>query len=106
MPHEKIYLPNPYENTPPQDDATMEAAKLWKPQGLMVQWGPYGESDGAPAVGIGIGDYVESEEDITRVNGGKGKLEDMMMLWFARSQVNSAIRILRRARNGAYGTDE
>lgn len=102
MPHHKIYLPEP-------DYLTKEAAEqagLWAPQGIMFQWGPYGEQDGAPAVGIGTGNFVESDEDIARVNGGKGVLEDMMMLWFNRSQLNESIRILRRARNAAYGIDE
>lgn len=39
------------------------------------------------------------------VRGG-GKLEDLMMLWFGRSDVNKLIRILRRARDAAYGADE
>jgi hypothetical protein len=102
MPHEKICLPGP-------DFLTKEAADaspLWKPKGLMVQWGPYGESDGSPAVGIGTGDFVEADQDIERVNNGGGVLEDMMMVWFNRSLVNRVIRTLRRARNAAYGVDE
>lgn len=104
MPHEKITIPNPGHLNP--DGSESEASKLWVPKGLMVQWGPYGEQDGSPSVGIGTGDFEDSEERIQRINSGGGKLEDMMMLWFNRSQVNQAIRLLRRARNAVYGVDE
>lgn len=103
MPHEKIEIPEPSWATPQtaeQAAAQAEASKLWIPQGLMVQWGPYGETDGAPAVGIGTGHFREPGDDRER------KPEDMMMLWFNRSQVNHAIRTLRRARVAAYGADE
>lgn len=102
MPHHKIYLPEP-------DFLTKEAAAEagpWKPKGLMVQWGPYGENDGSAAVGIGTGNFVETDDDIKRVNSGGGTLEDMMMLWFNRAQLNEVIRTVRRARTAAYGADE
>ena len=102
VPHQKIYLPEPEYAT----KDTADDAGLWKPKGLMIQWGPYGEQDGAPAVGIGTGDFGETDEDMERINSGKGTLQDMMMLWFSRSQVNEAIRALRRARTAAYGADE
>lgn len=102
MPHHKIYLPEPDSLT--KDSA--DAAGLWKPKGTMIQWGPYGEQDGSPAVGIGTGDFVETDQDIDRVNNGGGKLNDMMMIWFNRSHVNEIMRTLRRARNAAYGVDE
>lgn len=102
MPHHKIYLPEP-------DYLTKEAAEEagpWSPKGIMFQWGTYGEQDGSAAVGIGTGNFVETPEDIARVNSSGGKLEDMVMLWFNRSQLNESIRILRRARTAAYGIDE
>jgi hypothetical protein len=102
MPHHKIYLPEPDHLT----KEAAEAAEPWKPQGVMIQWGPYGECDGSPAVGIGTGHFVETEEDIARINKGGGVLKDMMMLWFNRSDINGTIRTLRRARNAAYGLDE
>lgn len=109
MPHHKILIPAPEWATPQTSEAADElkaSGKLWVPQGLMVQWGPYGEQDGAPAVGIGSGHMQESDEDIARIERGEGKLQDMYMLWFTRSQINETIRTLRRARNAAYGTDE
>lgn len=106
MPHEKILIQPPDWATPDAQKAWEQAHGLWRPQGLMIQWGPYGESDGAAAVGIGSGMFNESDTDIQRINSGGGKLEDMMMMWFNRSQVNAVIRTLRRARTGAYGADE
>lgn len=103
MPHEKILLSPPDYADPKVGEA---AAKLWVPQGLMVQWGPYGETDGAPAVGIGTGHMAEDTESMDRVNSGGGKLEDMYMMWFNRSYINRIIRTLRRARTAAYGADE
>lgn len=105
MPHERVSI-QPPEWANPRTDEEQAAADEWKPKGLMVQWGPYGEHDGAPAVGISTGDFVDTAEDISRVNGGDGKLEDAMMLWFNRSQLNKIISLLRRARNSAYGADE
>jgi hypothetical protein len=102
MPHERISIQPPDYLTKELEDA----AGPWKSKGLMVQWGPYGEHDGSPAVGISTGDFVDNEDDVKRVNGGGGKLEDAMMLWFNRAQLNKVISLLRRARNSAYGADE
>jgi hypothetical protein len=106
MPHHKIELQNPFTVNPPTDEAGREAAKLWVPKGLMVQWGLFVESDGSPAVGIGVGNFGGDDESTASADGGNGKLEDLCMLWFNRSQVNETIRILRRARTSAYGADE
>lgn len=106
MPHEKIVLQAPDWQSADAQAAWEKAHGVWVPKGLMIQWGPYGENDGAPAVGIASGRFVESDVDIARVNSGGGKLEDQMMEWFNRSEINQIIRILRRARTSAYGADE
>lgn len=102
MPHEKILIPEPHYATKEQADQ----AGLWVPQGLMVQWGPHRQDDQYQGVGIATGHLNSSDSDMQRINNGGGKLEDAMMMWFTRSQVNAAIRLLRRARTAVYGADE
>lgn len=103
MPHQKIYLPEPQYAT----KEVAEAAGLWRPRGLMVQWRPFDEITETPgAVGIATGVFHETDEDKQRVERGETTIEDMFMEWFDRYQLNRIVSTLRRARNAAYGADE
>ncbi len=105
MPFAVIEVPSPTYATP----QLKIDADLWIPKGVKVQWGgsqPDPLDSGECGVGIGVGNFTEGPAAEKRYAEGRTSHEDMMMLWFNRTQINEVIKILRRARTATYGSDE
>lgn len=96
MPHQKIYA-----NSDPTATWTGDVSALDHP-GVVVQWNPTSETDIDGAVGVATGDLNRQYDPETHAES----VRDACYVWLTRSEINSLIQALRRARDAQFGKDQ
>lgn len=101
MPREQINFPQLVEPTPDYPATPAQGITAWRDPALHVSWHP----DSHVQIAVEM-DLSYAQMAIESPTNGEAERTEVFVPPLTRNELNKLIRVLRRARDQAYGADE